>query len=54
MYFGANRKHTPATKKQVDYIIDLIKQKSYKDPIDFKSLTSHTAGVLIHKLLLIK
>lgn len=51
---GNNRKNIPATKKQVSFIVDLVYQKNYKEPIDFKSLTSHTAGVLIHKLLLIK
>lgn len=48
------RKLKSATKSQIDYIISLVEQKKYKEPIDFKTLTSHSAGVLIHKLLLIK
>ena len=51
---SANRKNIPASQKQIDFICNLISQKKYKEKVDFKSLTSYTAGVLIHKLLLIK
>ena len=51
---GQNRKNIPASQKQLDFICNLIYQKNYKEHIDFKGLTSYAAGVLIHKLLLIK
>lgn len=48
------RKLKSATKSQIDYIISLAEQKRYKEPIDFKTLTSHSAGVLIYKLKTLK
>ena len=39
-----------ATKSQINYIMGLVEQKKYKEPINYKALTIHSAGVLIHTL----